>query len=92
MPEQPFSAFANEVLRLADLNGARKFVIDLRFNSGGDSGVVNPLVHGLKQRGLKVYALVGRDTFSSAFWTAQDLKRKANAVLVGEAMGEKPNS
>jgi len=92
MKEQPFSAFVAEAMGVADGNGARKFVVDLRANGGGDSRVVGPLIGALKQRRAAVYGLVGRNTFSSGFWAAQDLKRKLGAVLVGEAMGQKPNS
>ena len=73
-----------------------KFVIDLRNNGGGNSQVFKPLLNYLKenkdlnQKG-KLFAIVGRQTFSSGIWAALDLRRETNAIIVGEPTGGKPN-
>jgi C-terminal processing protease CtpA/Prc len=80
-------------MNVADSSGAQKLVVDLRFNGGGNSTVIRPLVQALKsRRAIKVYTLVGRYTFSSGFMAALDLQKQNGAVLVGEAMGQRPNT
>jgi hypothetical protein len=94
MKQQSFPDFTAEVMKALDglAQPAERFVIDLRFNGGGSSRVIGPLIHGLKaRRKLKVYALVGRYTFSSAFMNAMTLQSDNHATLVGEAMGQRPN-
>ena len=90
--EQPFTEFTAEVMKDATSQAVKRFVVDLRFNGGGNSMVVQPLVRALKaQRKAKVFVLVGRDTFSSGFMAARDLHSQSHGILVGEAMGQRPN-
>ncbi len=92
-PAHPFSDLAKEVFAFADANRVDRLVVDLRDNGGGNSGVIHPLVFFIKQRAWlrgRVYALIGRDTFSAAVTGAMDL-RDAGATLAGEASGGKPN-
>ena len=92
MAGQPFKEFTAQVMKAVDSQPVERFVIDLRYNGGGDSKVIKPMLEALKLRKrLKLYALVGRYTFSSGYMAARDLKNQARAVLVGEAMGQKPN-
>ena len=92
-PSKPFQEFSEEVARtIGDLHPV-KIVVDLRHNGGGDSSVIAPLVEVLKsQQGTRIYAVIGRNTMSSAFMAARDLKHSAHAILVGEPTGQKPNS
>jgi C-terminal processing protease CtpA/Prc len=93
MKEKSFKDFTAAVMGVAAAKPLQKFVVDLRFNGGGDSRVIGPLLDALKSlHHVKVYALVGRYTFSSAFMAAEDLQKRCHAVLVGEAMGQRPNS
>jgi hypothetical protein len=93
MKQQSFKKFTTEVMKAVDSAPVEKFAVDLRFNGGGNSQVINPLIEALASRSrMRVYALVGQRTFSSAFMTAMDLQKRCHAVLVGEAMGQRPNS
>jgi hypothetical protein len=68
--------------------------VDLRFNPGGDSSVINPLTGGLKARAAlrsKLYVLIGPGTASSAQDAAIQLRRDLHATLVGEPTREAPN-
>ncbi|HET7873764.1 MAG TPA: hypothetical protein VFL42_14710, partial [Terriglobales bacterium] len=49
-PKKPFKDFADELFRITDDQGnaVQRVVVDLRFNQGGDSSVVKPLVYGLR--------------------------------------------
>jgi hypothetical protein len=93
MKEQSFEQFTGEVMKTADSRATARFIIDLRFNGGGNSAVIRPLLTALQARKMaQVFALVGHDTFSSGFMAALDLRKYSQAVLVGEAMGQRPNS
>jgi hypothetical protein len=91
-----FDAFAERVFRLLDQDAVSRLVVDVRHNGGGNSEVDDPLIRGLQARSAwrapgRLFCLIGEGTFSSAVWTADDL-RKLGAVLVGSPTGGKPNS
>ncbi|HKW00858.1 MAG TPA: hypothetical protein VJN96_13620 [Vicinamibacterales bacterium] len=96
-PKQPFSAFAKEVFDFADAHPVDRVVVDLRLNGGGNSTVIKPLINGLRSRPQfsapgRLYTLIGRGTFSSGLLAAMNFRDDLHAVLVGEPVGEKPNS
>jgi len=96
MPSQPFNRFAAAVLKFMDQNPVEKVVIDLRLNGGGDSIIFEPLIKALSKRldvnqAGRLFALIGRGTFSSACLNALKLKRETKAILVGEPTGQRPN-
>ena len=73
-----------------------RVVIDLRRNSGGNSLLLAPLIDGLARRERinqkgKLYALIGRRTFSSAMMNAYQLTNATKCLLVGEPTGGTPN-
>ena len=91
-------ANARALFALLDRNPATRIVIDMRQNGGGDflEGRQH-LVEPLKQRAALnrkggLYVVVGRRTFSAAMVNAIDFRKETNAVLVGEPIGERPNS
>jgi hypothetical protein len=89
-PRLPFKEFVAKTLTQAGESGAQRVVVDLRFNTGGNSRIINPLVDGLNARRKTLgnpYVLVGPMTFSSGVWGADDLRKKANAKLVGSPTG-----
>jgi hypothetical protein len=93
-PRLSFRDFAGGLFAFADSHRVERVVIDLRFNPGGDSSVINPLTGGLKARaglGSKLYVLIGPDTASSAQDAAIQLRRDLHATLVGEPTREAPN-
>lgn len=92
MAALPFDEFTADLFATVDGEGLSRIVVDLRFNSGGNSAVLRPFLAGLAERpALKVYVLIGRRTFSSALMNAIELDQQANAVLVGEPTGGRPN-
>ena len=90
--EGSFASFAAGTLAFVDQHPVDRFVIDLRSNTGGNSHVIEPLVDGLAQRPLHVFALVGRETFSSGLLAATELAARAHATIVGTPTGGNPNS
>ena len=88
---------ARNLFRFIDSTGAERLVIDIRQNGGGDffegrKHIIQPLLqHALNQAG-KLYVIIGRRTYSAAMVNAIDFKKMTRAVLVGEPVGERPNS
>jgi hypothetical protein len=93
---KPFESFVDEVFALVDRNPETRLVLDLRFNGGGDEGVITPFLEALEARPIfqepgKLFVIIGRGTYSSALQNAITLSREHKAVLVGEPSGGKPN-
>lgn len=84
----PFSQFNQELFSKIDSLHPRKIIVDLRFNSGGNSGVLSPFIDSIKHSYLNkkghFYVLIGKETFSSALMNAIEFKRYTNAILVGQ--------
>jgi tetratricopeptide (TPR) repeat protein len=95
--EESISDFSRRLLAMADTADVAKLVLDLRLNRGGD-GTLNPplLVSLIKARKLdgpgRLFAIIGRSTFSAAQFMVNDLERYTDAVFVGEPSGGKLNS
>ncbi|MEO8577328.1 MAG: S41 family peptidase [Gemmatimonadales bacterium] len=73
-----------------------RFVIDLRYNGGGSSSAVRPMVISLikseriDQHG-HLFALIGRETASAAQNFVNDLERLTNTVFIGEPTAQNPS-
>ena len=94
-PKLAFKDFTADMFAFGDSHTVSRVIVDLRFNGGGNSSVIFPLLIGLRSRKEKIsqiYALIGPSTFSSGQDNAIDLKRGAQAILIGEPTGEKLNS
>ena len=94
---RPFRGFVEELLAFADRTPVDRVVIDLRYNPGGNSAVMAPLLKGLERRPAlnrrgKLFVLIGRRTYSSAELNAVQLRNRLDAILVGEPTGQKPNA
>ena len=92
-PGRPMAAFTTELLAFVDTHAIDSFVVDLRYNNGGNSALVLPLYAGLQARRgrARVTCLVGRETFSSGLLNALDLRADPSITFVGEPTGGKPN-
>lgn len=91
----PHELLMQELLFILNEKQVEKFVIDLRYNQGGSSYLLKPFldkIPNLKalKRFQKLYAIMGRATFSSAFLHLIWLKME-KAILLGQPSGSKPN-
>lgn len=83
--------------RLLDESHARRLVIDLRRNQGGDlerfRRVFLPIIKSRSAINRKggLFVIIGPGTFSAATINALDLRNEANAILVGTPTGMRPN-
>jgi hypothetical protein len=89
---------ARGMLELIQQNSPERLVIDLRDNGGGDntvglSEVIEPVkrLKGINKKG-HLFVLIGPETFSAAMNNAAQFHSMTAATLVGESIGEKPNS
>lgn len=92
---RPLGAFTNELLSFVDSHPVDRMIFDLRNNTGGNSGLIAPLLTGLANRGIfsslgRSFVIIGRATFSSGLKNSIDL-RKLGAPALGEPTGGKPN-
>ena len=89
---------AGQLFKAIDEHPTERLVIDMRENGGGDFTLVREhLLPGLKQRPAinrtgHLFVVIGRDTFSAAMSNATDFRKETKAILVGEPIGERPNS
>jgi hypothetical protein len=90
MSGNPMREFVERVARIVDEHPLKGFVVDVRFNTGGDAGVGSPLVETLatKLRGVPVFVLTSRATFSAGITHAAQWKQRARAVVIGERIGD----
>jgi Peptidase family S41 len=87
-----------EMLRVILEKNPGKLVIDLRQNRGGDYTVgekylINPVgaLPSINKKG-HLFVLISADTFSAAMNNAAEFRTQTAALLVGQGIGEKPNS
>jgi hypothetical protein len=68
----------------------RTFVVDLRFNTGGNLDLGRTLMEHLQvaAEGRRVYVITGRATFSAGIFHAAQWKQWGKATFVGEAVGD----
>jgi tetratricopeptide (TPR) repeat protein len=94
--QESLAQFCASLFKFISEHEVEKLVIDLRWNNGGNTGLLPPLIHGLirsekiNQRG-RLFIIIGRRTFSAAQNAATFLERHTNALFVGEPTGSSPN-
>lgn len=91
-------ANARPLFAFLDSHPDSRLVIDLRQNGGGDffegrKHLIEPIKKrpAINQKG-RLFVIIGRATFSAALANAVDFRKDTNAILVGEPIGERPNS
>lgn len=87
-----------EMLNVIREKNPEKLVIDLRQNRGGDYTIGEKyLIHPIRDlpsinRKGHLFVLIGADTFSAAMNNAAQFRSQTAVLLVGQEIGEKPNS
>jgi tetratricopeptide (TPR) repeat protein len=89
--------FSQRLFAFVDANPVERLILDLRLNRGGNGELLRPLVKGIiRARKIdqpgKLFAIIGRSTWSAAQFLLNDLERYTNALFVGEPSGSKGNA
>ncbi len=94
--KEPLRLFLDRLFRFVNEHDVERFVIDLRWNTGGTRLLNQQLIHHLirndkiNQAG-KLFVVVGRYTFSAGMMLATGIERNTDAVFVGEPKASSPN-
>lgn len=95
-PKESLADFTSRLFMFINEKDVEKLVVDMRWNNGGNTALLTPLVQGLiksekiNRRG-KLFVVIGRKTFSAAQNAATFIERYTNAIFVGEPTGSSPN-
>ncbi|MBV9217747.1 MAG: tetratricopeptide repeat protein [Acidobacteria bacterium] len=89
------AAFYKRVFDQVEANPVDKFILDLRFNNGGNNGlnrqvIIDIIRSKIDQRG-KFFVITGRRTFSAAQNFVNELEKYTAAIFVGEPTSGHPN-
>lgn len=94
-PDLPMKDFISIVKDDINKNEYNKIIIDLRYNSGGNSSIFEPMISELsklqKDKHFEVYTIIGKNTFSSAIINAIQINQQLNNKLVGTQTGGNVN-
>ena len=98
-PSRPlpyFRNFRDSVIGTIQSKPIKKLVFDLSRNTGGNPNQGTIMFEKIAEltksnKNLKVYVIVGRNTFSAGIIHALELKRLFNATIIGELTSGKPN-
>lgn len=94
-PKQSFESFIADLeKRVKDTNSSH-LIIDMRFNGGGNTGLIQPLINFLVRndtinRHGNLFVIIGRRTFSAAQNTVNMIENMTDATFVGEPTGSRP--
>ena len=89
--------FTRRLFDLVEAKPVERFVLDLRRNRGGNGELNRPLLLAILKspkvdRKGRLFAIVGRSTWSAAQMLVNELERYTNVTFVGEPTGGKPNA
>jgi tetratricopeptide (TPR) repeat protein len=94
-PDEQVADFYKRVLAFTEANPVETFVMDLRFNGGGNNflnrAVVIELIKSKINRRGKFFVITGRETFSAAQNLVNQLEKYTEAIFVGEPTAAHPN-
>jgi tetratricopeptide (TPR) repeat protein len=89
-------AFAERMFEFIDTHDVELLVVDLRWNDGGNNALTRPILRAIiqsrkvDQRG-KLFAVIGRRTFSAAQTFVNQLELYTNALFIGEPTAQNVN-
>jgi imidazolonepropionase-like amidohydrolase/tetratricopeptide (TPR) repeat protein len=94
--DEPLEIFVQRMFETADSAGAQRLVIDLRWNYGGNTALLTPLLRAViaRERFVKrggLFVIIGRITNSAAQNAVTLLERYVSPILVGEVTASSPN-
>jgi tetratricopeptide (TPR) repeat protein len=94
--KQSFQRYFEKLFAEIESSPVERLILDLRWNGGGNTFLNPVLIEGI-QRSAKFrqpgnfFVIIGRNTFSAALNTTDELERRTTAILVGEPTSSPPN-
>ena len=94
--DEPLADYVKRLFQEIESAAVDRLIIDLRLNQGGNNFLNWPLIYAIirsdkiNQRG-RLFAIVGRATFSAAMNCANALEHHTKVLFVGEPTGASPN-
>jgi hypothetical protein len=90
------TGMSRDISELLEENEARRVVVDLRHNPGGNNNAYPPMLRMLSETESinqrdKLFVLIGRQTFSAAANLVTEMEQLTEAIFVGEPTGGSPN-
>jgi len=94
-PDVSLRDFTEKLFDFIAKNPVEHLVIDMRFNGGGNTGLIRPFINRLIADGKvnkpgHLWVIIGRHTFSAAQNTVNLLDKQTDAIFVGEPTGSRP--
>jgi len=94
--KEPLRLFLDRLFRFLNEHDVERFVIDLRWNTGGTRLLNRQLIHRLIRDDKinhegKLFVVVGRHTVSAGMMLATQIEQNTDAVFAGEPTGSSPN-
>ncbi len=89
-PGETLSTFGERLLREIETRRPSAFVMDVRFNTGGNATLSKQLLERLNERTAKIprYVITGRTTFSAGISAIGQFLSGGPATIVGEVPGD----
>ena len=90
MPAEDTKTFGERLLTEIEKHEVKALVVDLRFNTGGDSGLARDLMKRLEKRTRAIprFVITGRATFSAGMDNAAEWRSAPDVTFVGEPVGD----
>jgi tetratricopeptide (TPR) repeat protein len=94
--KESLAEFSDRLFSFVEASAAEKLVLDLRLNRGGNGMLLRPLEIGLIKSKLnrpgKLFAIIGRSTWSASQFLLNRMETYTNVLFVGEPSGSKGNA
>ena len=86
-PDYPFKDFLNDMVKEISTKNIKKYILDVRGNTGGNSEILNPFQALVKEKGLKGVMIIDNSVFSSGRFAVARFKKDFQIPLIGEPTG-----
>jgi hypothetical protein len=88
--DETMSAFGDRLLREIEIRRPRAFVMDVRFNTGGNLTLSKQVLERLNERTASIprYLITGRTTFSAGISAVGQFLSGGPATIIGEIPGD----
>jgi hypothetical protein len=89
-PDESTERFGERLVAALREHRPRAFVLDVRFNTGGNLHLAAPLMKRLQEetRGIPRFVITGRATFSAGITQVASWRQAGDVTLVGEPVGD----